>query len=76
MSPCQGAVAGSSKTYSVAHEPDVDEVGDNQHDGSGAGDLQHGVGKGLGGLAFGLDSIMLAYWWIQRCPSVDRHVWG
>lgn len=71
-----GSGCWSSMAYSVAHEPDVDEVGDDQHDSSGAGDLQHGVGKGLGGLAFGLDHIMLACWWIQRSMSRDWHVWG
>lgn len=40
--------------YSVSHEPDVYDVGDDQHDGRGAGDLQHGAGEGLGGLTFGL----------------------
>lgn len=59
--------------YGVAHEPDVDDVGDDQHDGRGAGDLQHGAGEGLGGLALGLGNLVLATWWIKKCwPVVDR----
>lgn len=34
-----GSGCWSSFAYSVTHEPNVDEVGDDQHDGSGAGDL-------------------------------------
>ena len=64
MCPCPGSGGENSAAYSVTHEPDVDEVGDDQHDGRRAGDLQHSAGEGLGGLTFGLDSIMLACWWI------------